>query len=269
MMIAHLSDLHLVGPGEALFGIDPMARLDEVLEKIESCYPDIRLCVISGDLADRADPRAYLMLRERLASFPIKTRLLLGNHDDREVFRSVFVEACCDSHGFVQGFDDLDDVRAIYLDTLDRGAPQGRLCDDRLAWLTRVLLDAGDRDILIFTHYPFGCLSLPHFEGMLLYNPEPVMRLLKANGRVRHIFCGHAHVSVSGQWDGVPFTVSSGTAHHILPDLKSHDARFIAMAPQFDIASVRKGDVRVIKVDTQDRPVLAISKGVAEDREDL
>ena len=262
MIIAHVTDPHLVAPGETLFGLDPMDRLDQVLRKIEHDYADTRLCVISGDLADRADRRAYLMLRDRLSSFPIPTRLLLGNHDDREVFRSVFTDGPSDIHGFVQGFDDFGHLRVIYLDTLERGAPQGQLCDNRLRWLTNVLADAADRDIVIFTHYPFGCLGLPHFEGMLLRNPDVVMRLIKAHGRVRHIFCGHAHVSMAGQWDGVPYTVSAGTAHHILPDLTSHDARFVAMAPQFDIVSVGAGDVRVIRIDTQALPVLAVSKGV-------
>lgn len=262
MMIAHVTDPHLVGPDETLFGIDPMHRLDRVLRTIERDYAESRLCVISGDLADRADTRAYMMLRERLTTFPIQTRLMLGNHDDRASFRSVFSDTASDAHGFIQDFDDIGGVRVIYLDTLAPGSSQGRLCENRLSWLAATLAEAADKDVAIFTHYPLRGIGLPHFEGMLLSNPDAVMALLRAHGRVRHIFCGHVHVSMSGQWDGIPFSVSGGTAHHILPDFSSRDARFVAMTPQFDIATLDGNSFRVTRVEAEEWPVLAISAGV-------
>lgn len=262
MMIAHITDPHLVRRQETLFGLDPMHRLDRVLTQIERDYADVRLCVISGDLTDRADAEAYMMLRERLTNFPIQTRLMLGNHDDRAEFRSVFSDTAADAHGFIQYFDDIGDLRLIYLDTLAPGSTAGKLCEKRLSWLADTLTAAADKDVAIFTHYPFRRIGLPHFEGMLLSNPDAVMSLLKAHGRVRHIFCGHVHVSMSGQWDGIPFTVSAGTAHQILPDFSSRNARFVATTPQFDIATLDGNSFRVVRVEAEERQVLAISAGV-------
>ncbi|UIY32551.1 metallophosphoesterase (plasmid) [Neorhizobium galegae] len=131
MRIIHVTDTHLVAPDKLLFGIDPMQRLEAVLRKIEADFGDADLCVISGDLADAGEPEAYQMLRDRLVTFPIATRLLIGNHDDRGNFRSAFPVAMTDNNGFIQGFDDLEGTRLIYLDTLEPGAIQGRLCDKK------------------------------------------------------------------------------------------------------------------------------------------
>ncbi|CDZ68151.1 3',5'-cyclic adenosine monophosphate phosphodiesterase CpdA [Neorhizobium galegae bv. orientalis] len=262
MRIIHVTDTHLIAPGNLLFGIDPMQRLEAVLRKIEADFSDADLCVISGDLADAGEPKAYQMLRNRLATFPIATRLWIGNHDDRGNFRSVFPEAATDNDGFIQGFDDIEGTRLIYLDTLEPGAIQGHLCDKRLAWLKRTLEGAADKRVVIFTHYPFLSVGLPHCEKILLSNPIDVMPLLHAHNDVRHIFCGHVHVATAGQWEGIPFTISAGTCHHIVPDFVNDDARFVAMTPQFDVATITDEKFLIHRIEAQDPPVLAIMPGV-------
>ncbi|MDE3761373.1 phosphodiesterase [Sinorhizobium meliloti] len=262
MRIIHLTDTHLVAPGNLLFGIDPMQRLEAVLCKIEAEFSDADLCVISGDLADAGDPDAYQMLRDRLGTFPVTTRLLIGNHDDRGNFRSAFPEAATDNNGFIQGFDDFEGIRLIYLDTLEPGAIQGWLCDKRLSWLKNALDGAADKSVVIFTHYPFLSVGLPHCEKILLSNPIDVMPLLHAHGGVRHIFCGHVHVAMAGQWERIPFTISAGTCHHIVPDFVNDDARFVAMTPQFDVATITAEKFHIHRIEAQDPPVLAIMPGV-------
>jgi 3',5'-cyclic-AMP phosphodiesterase len=262
MRIVHVSDTHLVSPGGFLFGIDPMHRLNTVLKKIETDFRDADLCIFSGDLADAGEAAAYEALQQRLQNFPITVRLMIGNHDSRETFRDVFTDASIDENGFVQGFDDIDDTRVIYLDSPDPGAPQGLLCSQRLSWLEKTLNGASDKSVLIFTHYPFQSIGLPHFQNTLLKNPEDVMPLLHSHGGVRHIFCGHAHVSMSGQWEGIPFTISAGTCHQIVPDFEDADARFVAPPPQFDVATITSDKINVHRVEVQDLPVLAVMPGV-------
>lgn len=262
MRIIHVTDTHLVAPGNLLFGIDPMQRLDAVLLKIEADFRDVDLCVISGDLADAGDSNAYKMLRDRLERFPVATRLLIGNHDNRESFRANFPDAMTDNNGFIQGFDDLEETRLIYLDTLESGSIQGRLCDKRLSWLKRTLDDAADKHVIIFTHYPFLSVRLPHCEKILLSNPQDIMALLHAHGGVQHIFCGHVHVATAGQWEGIPFTISAGTCHHIVPDFISDDARFVALTPQFDVATIDKENFIIHRIEAQDAPIIAVMPGI-------
>ncbi len=262
MRIAHVTDCHLAPPGQLLFGLDTYARLDAVLQRIEADYGDVDLCVLTGDLTDTGDPAAYEWLRERLVSLPVPVRLLLGNHDNRTSFLGVFKDDPVVGKHFVQSFEDIGDTRLVYLDTLNPGLPEGTLCAERLDWLRDTLASGRDRDLIVFTHYPFLPFGVPHFDGMLLSNPGDVLPLLLEHGRVRHIFCGHAHVSASGHWQGLPFTISAGTAHHILPNPVGRTATFVERAPQFDVATVEDDRVFMHRVVVDDAPVIARSPGV-------
>ena len=86
----HITDIHLVDEGLLLNGGVPTARLDACLDDISRWHPDAAFCVISGDLAEFAEVEAYQALKARLAVYPLPCFLLIGNHDDRAVFQSVF-----------------------------------------------------------------------------------------------------------------------------------------------------------------------------------
>jgi 3',5'-cyclic AMP phosphodiesterase CpdA len=93
----HLTDLHLVAPGEELYGLDPAARLQAAVESIISrhgpgCAAPAEFAVITGDLAHWGEVAAYEALKDILRPLPFPCHLLLGNHDDRGAFLSVFNE---------------------------------------------------------------------------------------------------------------------------------------------------------------------------------
>ncbi len=116
MKIIHLTDLHLVPPGEKLWGLDPFARFDAALNDIAAHHADAGLVAITGDLAERGETAAYELLRDRLSRFPLPVRLMLGNHDDRANYLQVFGGA--DASGHVQGALELGGAALLFLDTL-------------------------------------------------------------------------------------------------------------------------------------------------------
>ena len=122
MKIVHVSDLHLVKPGGKVWGIDALARFDACLADIARHHHDAAFCVISGDLADLGEIEAYELVRDRLASFPIETHLLVGNHDIRENYFAVFPKAPRDPGGFAQYHITRDGFSFFFLDTL-KGPP--------------------------------------------------------------------------------------------------------------------------------------------------
>ena len=63
MKLIHLTDLHLMPPGELLWGLDPFARFDAALVDIAAHHADADLCVITGDLTEKGDVAAYELLR--------------------------------------------------------------------------------------------------------------------------------------------------------------------------------------------------------------
>ena len=89
--------------------------LGRCVEDINRTHSDADLCVITGDLTHWGERDAFEHLREHLDKLQIPLRLLLGNHDDRETFRSVFQAQRADENGFIQSVDDFAKERFIYL----------------------------------------------------------------------------------------------------------------------------------------------------------
>src|SRR5262245_28814481 len=155
MKFIHLSDLHLVPPGEKLWGFDPLARLDACLTDIATHHSDAAFCAISGDLAERGEIAAYEALKARLERFPLKILLMLGNHDDRANYIQVFGEQPRDENGFIQHSKQLNDIAVLCLDTL-KGPPSsaGLYCDERRAWLKTQLSELNGKPAVTFMHHP-------------------------------------------------------------------------------------------------------------------
>jgi 3',5'-cyclic AMP phosphodiesterase CpdA len=67
MKIVQVTDTHLVGPGQSIYGIDPRARLDACFADINARHGDAAFCVLSGDLTDsgEAAPTASCATRSR------------------------------------------------------------------------------------------------------------------------------------------------------------------------------------------------------------
>lgn len=215
MKFIHLSDLHLVSPGEKLWGFDPLQRLDACLADIVAHHRDASFCAISGDLAERGDVAAYQALKERLDRFAIPTYLALGNHDDRQNFFRVFSESPRDEAGFAQSAGDHDGFTVLTLDTL-KGPPSsaGVYGEDRRAWLQKRLGEAGNKPVLVFMHHPPFDIGHELMDLIKLEDGDGFHRLISGRN-IKHIFFGHAHRPMSGQWRGIPFSAVPSLAHQL------------------------------------------------------
>lgn len=210
MKIIHVTDLHLVPPGERLWGLDPLARLDACLADVARHHGDAVFCVITGDLAERGEVAAYEALKERLSRFPIETHLLLGNHDDRANYRAVF-----GGEGFAQSTITRGSAHYLFLDTL-KGPPSSAGLYDapRRAWLTAELAKAKGAPVYLFMHHPPFDIGHPLMDLIKLDDAEGFAALLMGND-IRHVFFGHAHRTISGQWRGIPFSALPSLNHQL------------------------------------------------------
>lgn len=210
MKIIQISDLHLKAPGERLYGEDPLAHLRECLADIERHHADANLLVLSGDLADEGTRPAYQALHDALEDCTLPWRAMMGNHDLRAPFLDVFPEHPA-VDGFLQSAYRHADGLCLFLDTLDEGHVEGRLCERRLAWLAAQLANAGDLPVHVFCHHPPFAIGMPALDRCRLGEPDALHALCA--GRVRHIFAGHVHRPVAGSWRGIPFSAVKGTHH--------------------------------------------------------
>lgn len=196
-----------------LWGLDPHARLDAALTDIARHHGDAAFCVLTGDLTERGEPAAYEALRQRLAAFPLPAHLLIGNHDDRSAYLSVFGGA--DRSGHAQHALSLNGRTFLFLDTL-KGPPSSAGLYDapRRAWLAAELEKARGTPVYLFMHHPPFAIGHPLMDLIKLEEPEAFAALLNGHD-VRHIFFGHAHRPISGQWRGISFSALPSLNHQL------------------------------------------------------
>ncbi|MEM1199250.1 MAG: metallophosphoesterase, partial [Pseudomonadota bacterium] len=83
-----LSDLHFLAEGIDL-GHDSHARLKAAVAFINQYHADSTYCVLSGDLVNRETVEDYSALAEVLGELRVPMLPMVGNHDDRDIVRSV------------------------------------------------------------------------------------------------------------------------------------------------------------------------------------
>lgn len=219
MKLYIISDIHMVAPGTLSKGLDPAQRLQCALDDLAGHHADSDLCVLLGDLADHGDAAAYAELRRMLAGVTTPVVTMLGNHDDRATFRTVFHDAELDADGFVQTVRDTPAGRLIFLDTFEPGYASGHFCAKRQAWLAVRLDEARDRPVHLFLHHPPFDIGTV-VDGIKLKDADALGRLLAAHGRVRHMTAGHTHRVCSGVWRGIAFGNLGSTSYNVGVHLK-------------------------------------------------
>lgn len=217
--LIHITDTHFVESGRLLYGLDPQARLAAAIADINAHHRDAALVVITGDLAHWGERAAYEALRETLDDLIPPCIPLLGNHDDRGAYRSVFPAAPVDAAGFVQGHYDLDADRLLFLDTNQPGTHAGWYCEQRQEWLRRSLAEAGQRPLHLFMHHPPFEIGLAPMDRIGLMQRDAVQEIVRPHRRqVRHVYFGHVHRPIAGSWMGIPFSTLRATNHQVWLD---------------------------------------------------
>ena len=164
---------------------DPDVQLQKCIAHVNEFNGDADLVVFCGDLTDKGDVVSYQMLQNRLEYLEIPYQLLLGNHDNRENFKSVFQDAKLDENGFVQQIVETPAANLILLDTLN-GPPyeypyshKGMLCEKRLAWLDKQLKYSGDKKCVIFMHHPAHITGFVAMDTMKFIDGEMFFEVVK------------------------------------------------------------------------------------------
>ncbi len=214
--VAHLSDPHLLAQGRLQYGaVDTEAGLVRALERLAAVDPVPRALVLTGDLADKAEPAAYARLRELVepAAEAMGATVVwtMGNHDERAPYaRGLFGS---DDDGPQDRVHEVDGLRIVALDTSVPGYHHGDLTDAQLAWLADVLATPAPHGTLLAMHHP--PLPLPMLRGAELIELRDQHRLASVveGTDVRGILAGHLHFSTWSTFAGVPVSVASASCY--------------------------------------------------------
>lgn len=228
MKLIHISDTHL-NP-QPVMDSDPNAMFRRCLEHVAKHHADADRIVVTGDLAHHGLESSYRTLLQIIDRSPFKNsqrpRLVIGNHDDRDVFCKINTTSTIDSNGFVQWQEQTDVGLFIYLDTVQAGTHAGVFCEARQQWL-RDTLDNARRDRhrsawLFMHHHPIDVHEAVSDSIGIAQQAEVQALLAQYRDIVRHLFFGHCHFSVSGTVAGIPFSCPRSTNHPTWPDLSGN-----------------------------------------------
>ncbi|PCI05150.1 MAG: hypothetical protein COB78_00575 [Hyphomicrobiales bacterium] len=217
-----MSDIHLLPRGEIKRGLDTAPRFECAIEDVNKFHSDADLCVFAGDITEKADKQAFVLFDEIRAGTDLPQRVMMGNHDDRNVYLEHAGNPMLDENNFVQGYDDIKGHRILMLDTSEPGVLRSGLCEKRLAWTAERLAEAkaqGLKVILLLHHNPCA-LQMP-VDTYRLANPEELLKVLHESGAdIIQILAGHCHISSAGSWGGYPCATISGNQHRVEPFLR-------------------------------------------------
>ena len=216
-VVAHVSDPHLLAERRLYGVIDTHENLRNALGRLARLELPPQAIVFTGDLTDRAEPKAYARLRDIVE--PVAAELgaevvwVMGNHDEREHYaRELFGETATDSDT-QDRVHHVDGVRIVALDTTVPGYHHGEISDDQLAWLADQLAEPAPHGTLLALHHP--PIPVPMLRAAALIELHGQQRLADVieGTDVRGVIGGHFHFSSYSTFAGVPVSVASATSY--------------------------------------------------------
>jgi 3',5'-cyclic-AMP phosphodiesterase len=217
----HLTDTHIVGAPHRLYGSDPRLRLAQAVASINAEHGDARHVVITGDLTHWGDQDAYDAFSDGIRALQMPVVLMLGNHDATEAFVQTFPNTPRDENGFVQSSLESEHGLMLFLDTSMVGTHAGGYCKQRLDWLS-AQLERSTGPVLLFMHHPPFAVGIAGMDAIMMQDANAFREVLAPHQkRIRHLFFGHLHRTLYGNWRGISFSCMPGLNHQVALDLNA------------------------------------------------
>lgn len=217
----HLTDTHVVGGDALLYGSNPRKRLEQAVDSINREHGDAQWVVVTGDLTHWGEEDAYAAFARRISALSMPFVLMMGNHDNTPAFASAFPNAPRDSNGFVQSALQTSQGLMLFLDTSLPQTHAGGFCQKRRTWLANQLAQSTGPVFLFMHHPPFG-VGIKGMDAIMLRDAEPFWQVLEPHaGRIRHLFFGHLHRTLFGNWHSISFSCLPSLNHQVALDLET------------------------------------------------
>lgn len=246
MKFIHLTDTHLVPPGSVLEGLDPAVRLRAAVASINAEHGDADCVVMTGDLTNAGEVGAYEVLRDAIALLSMPVHLMLGNHDNPKTLVDVMPGLKALAENDFQTCLETAEGRLILLNTHQPGTDAGGFPKERQDWLRDVLESSTD-GVFLFMHHPPFAVGMPAMDTLRLDEPGIWQVLEPHAARIRHLFFGHLHRPVWGNWRGISYSGMRGVNHQMALDMVTEAPDFYAShePPAYGVVLVKPDQVTV------------------------
>jgi 3',5'-cyclic-AMP phosphodiesterase len=225
ILLVQLSDLHIGGSEN---GVDPVPRLEAVVEAVRALPNRPDAVLVSGDLTDDGAEEGYRVAKEILLRLEVPLHVLPGNHDDRGRIRAAF-----DLPGVgeepVNYSVDVGDLRLLAFDSIVPGQDPGDFPPDRLRWLDAALAEQPQRPTLLALHHTPLTTGIPEWDEINLLAPqrEALAEVVGRHPQLRAIVGGHLHRIAASALAGCPVLSAPSTYLQARPDFHRDDVEFV------------------------------------------
>lgn len=219
--LLQITDCHLgERVGEQLAGMDTDASLDYVLAHIASelALPDAipaHLLLATGDLANHGNIAAYNRLHSKLASLPIPSVWLPGNHDDAQKMLQVADEQQ------MPGVVIVGKWAIIMMNSTIPEKVEGEFGRDELNRLADILGRLPfDTHIMICVHHQVLPVGSRWLDQQQIADHDKFIDLLRGEERLRLVVSGHVHQESITRHPALPlvdFVTSPSTCIQFAP----------------------------------------------------
>lgn len=229
LQFVHISDTHLLKPGQALdFGDigpewaeyarqvlalrhDAGAVVTTLVREINSLPARLDFVLHTGDVAGQPQsPDDYDIMARWLGQINYPLFYLPGNHDDADGVRRLLNGAATPET--LDYTFECNGVQIVCLDSNHSAVPHGGGLDDRqLTWLESICAAQDDRPLVVSLHHHPIPLGVPWLDALALSNGDDLHRiLLLARARLRGVFFGHIHYGIDVLRDGILYSSAPG-----------------------------------------------------------
>lgn len=222
MLIAQISDTHIVERGQKTLGVAPMEQnLERVIDHINKLNTPPDVVLLTGDVSEGGTLDQTINAARILENLNFPLYVIPGNHDTRRSLWSVFQEKECPSRlgEFIVCVIEDFDIRLIGLDTTIADAAGGELCDARLAWLETTLSKQPTRPTIIFMHHPPQQCGVLETDVDGFTGAKKLVTIVRKYPNIERILCGHIHLSTHTRWHGTVVSTAPSIGMRLALDL--------------------------------------------------
>jgi 3',5'-cyclic-AMP phosphodiesterase len=228
-LLVQLTDLHVNDDDDV-----PARRLADAVRDVAALRPAPDAVLLTGDLVEHGSASEYERVRELLSPLAMPLHVLGGNHDERGGLRATFAPTGADA-----GDEDYryatrcGPLRLVACDTTDPGRIEGRLGEERLAWLDARLAEDRETPTIVVMHHPPLLMGIPAWDAIGLPDADraAVGDIVAGYPQVRRIICGHVHRAALGSVGGCPVFTCPSTWIQGLLDFGHPDALTLVPEP--------------------------------------
>jgi len=240
--IIHITDIHMLANNESeIYGINPHSLLKSLIESIRM-IKDADCIIITGDIANRGEYEAYILVDKLFKTFNNPIYWLQGNHDLSEVMLQVANKVSIKADkSFI-----LKNTKFILLQTVMRdegdlssNKARGYLFDYEMSFLKRELEEDNFQNCVVALHHP-PILSNTWADRRILDNRTEFVNLLEHYPKVKLVLYGHQHIAQHTFINGINYISSPPTSFHYDPN-----------GEKFSILKNRQG-FGIIRIDNND-----------------